>query len=64
MLDSIMRIENVTIYTPYNVNHILREIDDSNDVMKAKQQYKRLSTKPIHNETREVICKWLEKFKN
>lgn len=64
MLDSIMGIENVTIYTPYNVNHILREIDDSNDVMKAKQQYKRLSTKPIHNETREVICKWLEKFKN
>lgn len=64
MLDSIMGIENVTIYTPYNVNHILRKIDDSNDVMKAKQQYKRLSTKPMHNETREVICNWLEKFKN
>lgn len=50
-------------YTPHNVNHILREIDDNNSVMTVKKQYKRLAEQPIHKETEQKIHMWLSSFK-
>lgn len=50
-------------YTPYNVNHILREIDDNNSVMTVKKQYERLAAQPLHRETEQKIQKWLSSFK-
>lgn len=61
-LNEISDLKNATIYTPQNVNHILREIDDDNDIMKAKKQYKRLCKNPIHKETLDKILKWLNEF--
>lgn len=51
------------IYTPANVNHILREIDDNNSVMTVKKQYGRLAAQPIHKETEQKIHMWLSLFK-
>ena len=59
-LDRIKQFENVTVYTPQNVNHILREVDDNNSYLKVKKQYKRLSQKPIHKETQKQIEEFLE----
>lgn len=50
-------------YTPHNVNHILREIDDNNSVMTVKKQYCRLAAQPLHRETEQKIQKWLSSFK-
>lgn len=49
-------------YTPYNVNHILREIDDDNSVMTVKKQYGRLAVQPVHSDTEQYIKKWLSQF--
>lgn len=59
-LDKISEFENVTTYSPENVNHILREIDDDNSFLTVQKQYKRLSKNPIHKETQQQIEEFLE----
>lgn len=49
-------------YTPQDVNHILREIDDSNSIMTIKKQYGRLAKQPIHGATEQKMKKWLSQF--
>lgn len=49
-------------YTPTNVNHILREIDDNNSAMTVKKQYGRLAAQPVHSDTEQYIKKWLSQF--
>lgn len=49
-------------FTPYNVNHILREIDDNNSVMTVKKQYGRLAAQLVHSDTEQYIKKWLSQF--
>jgi pimeloyl-ACP methyl ester carboxylesterase len=61
-LDSIKGVSAVTCYSPKGVNHILREIDDDNSIMKVKKQYLRLSARPIHSGTKETMVKWLSQF--
>ena len=53
---------NIKTYALQKVNHILRQIDDDNDIMKVKQQYKRLSTKDIDKSTKDVIVSWIDTF--
>lgn len=60
-LDRIAEFENVTTYTPDNVNHILREIDDNNSYLSVQKQYKRLARNPIHKATQDKIEEFLEK---
>ncbi len=60
-LESLKEFENVTTYTPENVNHILREVDDNNSVLTIQKQYKRLSKQPIHKGTQEKIEEFLER---
>ena len=50
-------------YTPQNVNHILREIDDDNSMMTVKKQYERLTKQPVHIGTKQKIKDWLSQFK-
>ena len=61
-LDSIKDVPTVTCYAPEGVNHILREIDDDNSVTKVKKQYLRLSARPIHPGTKDVMAGWLSRF--
>ena len=57
-------IPNAECFTPQNVNHILREIDDNNSMMTAKKQYERLAAQPIHSDTERYIKDWLGQFKS
>ena len=53
---------NIKAFAPQDVNHILRQIDDNNDIMKVKQQYKRLSKEDIDKQTKEIIISWINSF--
>lgn len=61
-LSALKDIPSAEIFTPPNVNHILREIDDDNSVMTVKKQYERLASHPMHTATEEKIREWLSKF--
>lgn len=61
-LSALHDIPFVESYTPHNVNHILREIDDNNSVMTVKKQYGRLAAQPVHSDTEQYIKKWLSQF--
>lgn len=63
-LELLRKIETAEIFTPQNVNHILREIDDGNSMMTVKKQYIRLAGKPIHEETAQKLREWTEKIKS
>ncbi len=51
---------NFKTFVPQNVNHILRKIDGDNDIMRAKQQYKRLSKEDIDKQTKDTIISWIK----
>ncbi len=61
-LESIRDVPSATCYAPEGVNHILREIDDDNSIMKVRKQYLRLSARPIHQGTKETMGRWLSQF--
>ncbi len=61
-LSALRDILSAEIFTPSNVNHILREIDDDNSVMTVKKQYGRLASQPMHKATEEKIKEWLSQF--
>lgn len=61
-LSALQNIPLAESYTPHNVNHVLREIDDDNSVMTVKKQYGRLAAQPIHSDTEQYIKKWLSQF--
>lgn len=62
-LSALREISNAECFTPQNVNHILREIDDDNSIMNVKKQYGRLAAQPIHSATERCIKDWLKQFK-
>ncbi len=61
-LSVLNEIPNAESFTPQNVNHILREIDDDNSIMTVKKQYGRLATQPVHSATERCIKDWLQQF--
>ncbi|AMK13500.1 alpha/beta fold family hydrolase [methanogenic archaeon mixed culture ISO4-G1] len=61
-LDRLRGISNVECYVPEGVNHIFREVDDDNSVLKVKKQYMRLSKKPVHKGTEDKMHEWLSQF--
>lgn len=62
-LSALHNIPDAECFTPQNVNHILREIDDDNSVMTIKKQYGRLAAQPVHSATEQRIKDWLNQFK-
>ncbi|MGN0666777.1 MAG: alpha/beta hydrolase family protein [Huintestinicola sp.] len=63
-LSALNEIPNAECFTPQNVNHILREIDDDNSIVTAKKQYERLALQPIHSATERYMKDWLGQFKS
>ena len=57
-LDNISSIDGVTIYTPENVNHAMREIDDTPNMFNVKKEYKKVLKKDIHQGVKDTIRKW------
>lgn len=50
---------SIKTFSPQNVNHILRQIDDNNDIMRVKQKYRRLSKEDIDKQTKDAIISWI-----
>ena len=59
-LSALSGIPEAEIFTPRNVNHILRETDDDNSMLTVKKQYRRLAAQPIHSDTQQCIKDWLK----
>lgn len=61
-LEAFSKMKHVQTYTPQNVNHILRLVDDDNSMLTVQKQYKRLAKQPIHGGTAQTIESWLHQF--
>ena len=57
--DNLSNVFNAEIYTPEDVNHMLREIDDDNSLLSTAQQYMRLAKEPFHTETADKMEEWI-----
>jgi len=58
-LENIASFDGVTIYTPDKINHLLKEIDDDNNILKVKKQYKRLFNNDIDSGVIEKLNNWI-----
>ena len=59
-LDALRDIPSVQCFTPEGVNHILRKVDDDNRITGIRKQYTRLASRPMDQDTADVIFGWLE----
>lgn len=57
-LESIEGLENVTIYTPENVNHLLKESEEQENIFNVKREYKKSFKKNIHQSIKDTIQDW------
>ena len=62
VLKDISSIDEVTIYTPSQVNHVLREIHGESNIMNIKKEYKLLFKKPISPKIKDSIKDWITKI--
>ena len=58
-LEAIRFLDNVTIYEPEDINHILREVESENNIMNIKKEYKLLFKKPISKKINNSIKNWI-----
>ena len=58
VLEEISSFENVTIDTPEQVNHVLRDVDGESRIMDIKKEYKLSFKKPISSKIRDSIKDW------
>lgn len=61
-LEDISLFDNVTISTPKQVNHVLRDVDGESNIMDIKREYKLSFKKPISSKIRTSINDWSEKL--
>ena len=59
-LDKVAEFEHVLTFAPEKVNHMLKEIDDDNNILKVKKQYKRLVNQPIESSVKNKIEEFLK----
>ena len=63
VLKEISSFENVTIDTPEQVNHVLRDVDGESNIINIKKEYKLSFKKPISTKIKKSIKDWTEKLK-
>ena len=54
-LDDISNLDNATIYTPLNVNHLMKGIDGDTSILNIKKEYKKIFRKEIDKGVKEKI---------
>lgn len=59
-LDSVAEFEHILTFTPEKVNHMMREIDDDNNILNVKKQYKRLIKQPLASGVTQKIEEFLK----
>ena len=57
-LVNISDIEGITISTPEQVNHVLRDVDGESNIMNIKKEYKLSFKKPISSKIKKSIKDW------
>lgn len=62
VLEDISSFDRVTIYTPEQVNHILRDVDGKSNIMNIKKEYKLSFKKPISLKIKDSIKDWTNKL--
>ena len=62
VLEEISSFDNVTISTPEQGNHVLRDVDRQSNIMNIKKEYKLSFKKPISSKIRDSIKDWSEKL--
>ena len=62
VLDEISSFDNVTISTPEQVNHVLRDVDGESNIINIKKEYKLSFKKPISTKIKKSIKDWTEKL--
>jgi len=62
VLKEISSLDNVTINTPEQVNHVLRDVDGELNIMNIKKEYKLSFKKPISTKIKNSIKDWSEKL--
>ena len=58
VLEDISSLDNITIYTPEQVNHVLRDIDGESNIINIKKEYKLSFEKPISSKIKKSIKDW------
>lgn len=58
VLDEISSLDDVTIYTPAQVNHVLRDVDGESNIMNFKKEYKLSFKKSISSKLKNSIKDW------
>ena len=61
-LQSIESLENATIFTPEELNHMLRDIEDKPNIMNIKKEYKKSFKKEISPKLKRIIKDWVKKL--
>ena len=61
-LEDISNLDNVTIYTPINVNHLMKEIDGDTSILNIKKEYKKLFKKEIAKGVKDKIKDFISKI--
>lgn len=62
VLEDISSLDGVTIYTPKQVNHVLRDIDGKSNIMNIKKEYKLSFKKSISPKIKDSIKDWSSKL--
>lgn len=58
-LDEISSLDDITIYTPEQVNHVLRDVAGESSIMNFKKEYKLSFKKTISSKIKNPIKDWL-----
>lgn len=62
VLEEISNMDGITIYTPEQVNHVLRDVDGESNIMNFKKEYKLSFKKPISSKIKDSIKEWESKL--
>lgn len=62
VLEEISNMDGITIYTPEQVNHVLRDVDGESNIMNFKKEYKLSFKKSISSKIKDSIKEWESKL--
>ena len=61
-LQYLSNMDEITVYTPEQVNHVLREVDGESNIMNVKKEYKLSFKNPISLKIKNSIKDWSSKL--
>ena len=61
-LDDILGEDGITVVTPDNVNHLMRDIDGEASILNVNKDYKKILKKEISPSVKSAIKDWIKKI--